>query len=343
MRNKQNMLQNSRTSYTAFYTYYPFWAIAPLDFSNEIDSIKFNELMANIEFEITCENITIRIAKDGLIEIQSINLENLLIQIQDSLDFDTLSKIWQDYLALCNWFYFLLDTQTILIEKIALFNFQEIQRTDISRITYENGKFSSSSIPNQSITGNYLSLRHSSQYKIGLPIMYQSEIMSRRPISNKTFEQTANFFFESIKIDQTKNHIATFCKAFSEYKSGNYRITIVLCWFIIESLIKDKYIIHLQSIPKERMNSKRKDYLLGRDFTAGIISQILEILQILTHEELVKLDLIRQLRNDIAHDLNKKEVGIEQCKVAIELSLKLMLEEKSSHCIPNFSLTAPGG
>lgn len=71
-----------------------------------------------------------------------------------------------------------------------------------------------------------------------------------------------------------------------------------------------------------RLNSKRRDKLRGRDFTASVILEILELAGELPHELFSKVDSIRKARNDWLHSLG--DVSDSAAAMAVLSTQELM-------------------
>src|SRR5262249_49635090 len=82
--------------------------------------------------------------------------------------------------------------------------------------------------------------------------------------------------------------------------------SIVLAWFITESLINAIWLDHIGSLNKEvegqkRISKEREDILTGRDFTISIITNALELSGILPFPLFKDIDRVRRVRNKIVH------------------------------------------
>jgi hypothetical protein len=83
----------------------------------------------------------------------------------------------------------------------------------------------------------------------------------------------------------------------------------VLAWFITEGSIAKLWERHLHSLNREyengqkRINRERNDLLVGRDFTISIVSNLLELWDILPNPLFKDIDAVRKFRNQIVHKL----------------------------------------
>lgn len=103
-------------------------------------------------------------------------------------------------------------------------------------------------------------------------------------------------------------------KSVYNYTCHQFSESLILCWSVCESLLNkiwDEYIAAKRAEPNSagmvdgstRINNKRKERLEGIDFTASIVSEILELSDLISHDLFCKLNAIRKLRNDWMHSL----------------------------------------
>jgi hypothetical protein len=71
----------------------------------------------------------------------------------------------------------------------------------------------------------------------------------------------------------------TLARAVSSFNKHDFNTSLVLCWFLLEQELNSRYSHYLQSAASNghTISSDRKKFLEGRDFTASIISNILEL------------------------------------------------------------------
>jgi hypothetical protein len=74
--------------------------------------------------------------------------------------------------------------------------------------------------------------------------------------------------------------------------------------------------------PVGRVNSKRKEKLSGRDFTASVISEVLELNGLITHELFLGIDKVRRARNAWLHSLG--DVSDREASSAIRTAEKML-------------------
>lgn len=100
--------------------------------------------------------------------------------------------------------------------------------------------------------------------------------------------------------------------AATNYYEHDFPTALTLSWTVCEKLLRiiwDSYIasshapIGAAGKPKERINKERKKMLTGRDFTASVMSEVLELAGPLKHEIYRKLSEVRRRRNAWLHSM----------------------------------------
>ena len=106
---------------------------------------------------------------------------------------------------------------------------------------------------------------------------------------------------------------------FSERRSGE---AVVVAWTVCEQLLSTAWSLLLDESKKMcRMTRKRKDKLEGRDYTASVMTEILEINGRIDYELYGRLEVARKARNNWVHrtlEPNSLEVS-ESIRAALDL------------------------
>jgi len=339
------MTDMTRSTYTCFYTNKPFWAIERPDLDAPEFSSEFTKKMSEIVFARDIEGISLRIARDGLIELRDQCLEERAQSRNKK--FQELAQMWSEYLQLANSVFLMLDMAAVAAQNFALFDFQEVTRKDAFRMSYENGKFSSSGVSIESVSGSYQMGRFLSNYQPGLPLSHDPRISFRQVVREKTLSLLSEYISQSLKVHGLLEKLYSLAKSLSEYKVGNYKVCIVLCWFVIEEILNEKYKDFLKNKncqvgKKKRINSKRKSLLTSRDFTASVVSNILELSDVISLAQFNSVDKIRRMRNDIAHGINKMQISGDDSAEALAFTAEFLLEGVISSPKLNLSLSSQG-
>ena len=99
----------AKSTYTCFYTNRPFWAIEHPDIDDPEFLRNFTNRMSEIVFAKDVQGISLRIARDGLIELQDRLLEERILSLGEIPPFEEHIQIWSKYLQLANSLFLMLD------------------------------------------------------------------------------------------------------------------------------------------------------------------------------------------------------------------------------------------
>ena len=293
------------TSFTAFYPSRPFWAVSAVNFEVPRQDGWFYDQMVEEVYSVDTPEFTMKICRDGRILLRLPQLERG--DTSSPLDVDDQVRRWGEYLDFLNAFYLLLDSAVIEIDGIHYFNLHEVTFRDSFRVRYEDGKPGGEGIRTESIASVFQLGRYSSSYRPGIPIEDDFMIMSRGVVSREALACAGSRFAKVVASPGSEKTLAACAKSLAEYKVGNYDTSIVLAWFVIEEGINSLWSAHIdgQSVDlpegRKRVNRERKDFLIGRDFTASIVSNMLELVSVIDHDLFTSVDRVRGYRNAIVH------------------------------------------
>ncbi|MGE8723366.1 hypothetical protein ACO2KH_18700 [Leptospira terpstrae] len=335
-----------KITYTYFFTTPTFWAVSKPNFN--IPNIETNlyDVLSEIVYEMKGDGLTLRVARDGMIELRSDSIEMALDVHRATGEFNFFreTKLWQEYLKLANAMILLLDCVYTQKLKIGFFKFQEIAPSDVARITYEGNKFSGKSMSPHSLAQHLAMSRWASQHPRGIPLEHSPLWGFRQVVPVEVLDAVFSLLRKIISDSTKLDLISSLAKAFSEYKNTNLKLSIVLSWFIVESTMNDLYTDYLDSLPdkEKRLNKDRRKFLEGRDITASVKTNLLELLGLITYEDLQKCDRIRKLRNDIAHSVNKVQISIEDAQNAVNFCAEQIFRNIDPSIQLNFGLSQMG-
>jgi hypothetical protein len=332
-----------------FYTFPRFWAGDALDVSDAKVEQNFVDSMSAITYSFSKSGVAIRIRKDGMILLRSDELEERISK-REGFNTDNpaayikiAAAIRNEYLSLFNVFYFLLDCSLMEIGNLAHFQFSEITNRDLSLCIYENGQN-----PIQLFESDVFATQSQIERRPESDPDWSKRLMQRPVIDERIFQHCFDRFIHVIGNKQNFVQLSDLAKSLSEYKTGNYPISLVNAWFVCEREISDRWQEFFESRDttyddnRKRINAKRRKLLTGRDFTASVMSNILELIDVFTNEDLQTLNEIRQARNNIAHNLNGENCDAKICRSAIEIASRLVLEKESFKLQFNFSYFISG-
>lgn len=99
---------------------------------------------------------------------------------------------------------------------------------------------------------------------------------------------------------------------------------VVISWGVCEQLISVAWKRHLDSKRTEpgRVTKDREEKLTGRDYTASVRVEMLELSGVIDHEQYRRLEIARKARNKWAHEMRvPKQSEVSVCIKAIEILL----------------------
>ena len=187
--------------------------------------------------------------------------------------------------------------------------------------------------------------RFASSY--GLPIGCDTKIMMRQVISSDAIATAVKQFAFVVSNPGLQKVLASFTKSIGEYKVGNYQTSIVLAWFISESVINKMWEAHIASLSKQiggeqRINSDRKGHLTGRDFPISVVINVLELCEILAFRLFKDIDTVRRLRNKIVHGESGYSPNATDAQLAIKTALELCRAFHGIDFVPNLAYSVTG-
>ena len=333
--------------YTAFYPSRPFWAVTKIDFSDPNNLENFHDLMSEEVYQDASEAFSVKVSRDGRIMLRIEALERDEVQTVASTSIESTVGKWGEYLDYLNAFYLLLDSSVIKSMNLCYFNLHEITNRDAFRVRYENGKDVGENVANESIASVFQMGRFRSTYG-SIPIPYDTRIVMRQVISHDAIAHAVGNFRVVMSNPGLEKVLASFTKSISEYKVGNYETSIILAWFISETIISKYWKGHIESLNKEvadgqqRINRERKDYLIGRDFPISLVSNILELWGILPFSLFKDVGAVRGFRNKIVHGASKYAPSAKEAQLAINTALELSRRSNGIDFIPNLSYSVAG-
>ena len=335
-----------RKTYTGFYPSRPYWAVSKLDFTVPKADGWFRGQMSEVVYEKHNADVSLIICRDGQILFRIARLEPAGgVDLSTPIE-DTVSR-WGEYLDYLNSFYLLLDSATIETDRHAIFNLHEITHRDAFRTTFEGEREVSQSIASESIASVFQMGRYLSSYSQDFPIEYDPKLSHRSVVSLAAISLAGESIFKVVSSQGSEKHLASYAKSLSEYKVGNYETAIILSWFITESVANWLWNSQLDALNadfpggRRRINRERRDFLTGRDFTASITTNLLELFGQIDLELLNKVDEVRGYRNKIVHT-DSFQVGANEATKALAVAREMIIKRWAISFTPSFSYSVQG-
>jgi len=335
-----------RIAFTAFYPSRPFWAASKVNFQVPRVEGWFHDQMVEEVYSSQTDAFALKICRDGRILIRLSSLErddatNPHAPIEETV------RRWGEYLDFLNAFYLLLDSATLEVDHFSYFNLHEITHRDAFRVTYEDGKATAENIAAESIAYVFQLGRYSGSYRSDLPIEYDPQIVMRHVISSGAISHAGKAFQQVVASPGAERPLASFAKSLAEYKVGNYETSVVLAWFITEAAISSLWGSHIESQNRDlhsgrkRVNRERKDFLTGRDFPTSIVSNMLELSDVLDHGLFEDIDSVRVYRNKIVH-ARRFVPGPGEAQLAMKTAKAMIERLWGLQFTPNFAYSVHG-
>ncbi len=135
-------------------------------------------------------------------------------------------------------------------------------------------------------------------------------IIHRHAIIKGVFDKSIEDFKKIFKDNDLVFILSQLNSSLSEFKKLSFRQSLILSWFSIEFFLNKHWINYLfekkeANKEKQVFNSTRRDFLIGRDITSSIMSNMLELNGKIPHEIFEKIDNVRGKRNIIIHNLDR--------------------------------------
>lgn len=330
-------------NFIGFYPSRPFWAETKAEFHLATTQKEFNETMNTIVYQKTDGDTSLKICRDGQILLRIKKLERVQYS-EEMIPTEEAVKRQRAYLEYMNSFYLLLDSALVETQKFCYFNLHEITGRDIFSVTIKDGTPNSWSVPQESVASVFLSARDFHSYNADIPIEHDQRMRSRIVVSSNSLLLAGENFFRALSDPNTVKYLSSLAKSLSEYKSGNYDISIILSWFIIESILNKLWSKHLTSLHKSypngrsRINSKRKESIERQLNNIGSKTSMLELFEILDFDTFEKIEEARDIRNKIAHR-DKFSSSPDMAVRTIDLAKNMISDQSRINIEPNFSFT----
>lgn len=325
--------------FTCFYPSRRFWAGSKVDFSAQKIDDCFYKQMSEEVFSEEHDTHTVKVCRDGMVMVRIESLEAGGSH-RANLSVGDVVKRWSAYLDYLNSFYLLLDSSVFELSSISYFDFHEITKRDAFRMRCNDEKYASEHPGCDSLALDFIMGRSLTSYSSEDSLEFHHKIMLREVIPIGTIQHAYKKFMKVMDVPGLQKKLSSFAKSLGEYKVGNYETSIVLAWFVTEEILNDLWVGHIDGLDKKfdgdkrRVSRDRKNFLMGREFTVSVVSNLLELWDVLTFEQLKDLDKVRKCRNAIAHSGNKNP-DAEAARLALSVANSMIARIGNVHFKPN--------
>ncbi len=127
--------------------------------------------------------------------------------------------------------------------------------------------------------------------------------MRRRVVPQSVFDSMASSFAGIVTEDHRVWLLAQVMAALDSYNAMSWSASLVQGWFVIEVFLNELWVEYLSEnvgTPNDvglRIDGKRRDFLTGRDITASIMSNVLELAGRIDRSLFNDIETVRDRRN----------------------------------------------
>lgn len=291
-----------------FYTKELFWAID----EPEIQKIKnnpsaFTDNLSKVVLQTSNKDFSLKICRDGLIMMQIKQLDKIRESKKNKNEFTL--EYNSEYLSYLNTFQFLLASETYVTQSFNYFRNRSISTFEVLQISAKEGHILGIGWMEHNIINHVLLGRFLENYS-AKNIEKDFRIAGRNVITEIVLKNCLAHFKKLFKDSDSFYIFSQINSGFSEFSSLNFRQCLTLSWFCIEYFINKDWINFLnkkkESISTvKRISGDRRKVLLGKDYSASVMSNILELNNIIPHDIFLKIENVRSKRNNIVHNLDR--------------------------------------
>jgi len=355
-------------SFVGFYTSPPIWAGEAPDLKDAIIIKDLSNIMSHIEFAFNYPDFNLSVCRDGMIILDVFEMDERAQQLRKVPP--EMCSWWNEYLSYLNCINLFLDNAVDLIMNHVYLDLSEITNKDIIKVTVVNNSricqppfpigsaISYQIIPNtpcflESFLSDICEAKKKNNDAINSAIsayvlnLVPDLFSHRLAIPRAVFAKVAESLSLIMKEKQMLPLIAGIAKSICEYKVANYPVSLTLAWFVIESMLQKKWSAFLEEKNKiypdgmKRINKERRDVLNGRDYTISIITNILELANVMPIEVFAILEKVRRYRNRVVHQDHADKCTAKHCDLAIKLAVDLLSEALPIRIMPPSSYFVP--
>lgn len=303
-----------------FYPYQKF-SIDQKISEEEMRQEKFALFIREPAYKFEGDGWSFIVSRDGLVQYHRDDFESLSDEIDtdwrsDSPSFKSYESVWLKYLTHLNVIYFLLQCSMHLNVNISAFEFFELTYLDTTRITYEDDK------PIRQC--NYGGLDLNEMIRSGDYSPTNDRAFQRFILPKSVLDDLCRYYLINvINNNESVKLLHRAAKSLSEHNLRNYDDSLVMSWFLLEVYINGEWEKLLSS---KTITGSIKKTLQGRDYTASVKTEILEIHEMITTNRYERLNKTRKVRNKIAHDFGRKSATKQESVEALALVREIIGE-----------------
>ncbi|QGV79773.1 hypothetical protein [Streptomyces ficellus] len=124
------------------------------------------------------------------------------------------------------------------------------------------------------------------------------------------------------------------------YGNHQFHSSLITAWTLCETILQHKWSSYIEAQAHSEVKSVRRQKLTGRDFTASVVSEVLELAGAINKDTLTALDKARKARNAWMHSIKSPVYGdASDCLV---LAAAMLSENIGREVRVNVGLSATG-
>jgi hypothetical protein len=302
-----------------FYSNPPFWAGEELDLRALDRPEKRQRAMEEVAYSHSGKLFGLTAYRDGLFVLQIHQLEKVRAGPGAA---GLAVEWWGEYLDCCNCFVLLFESNALRVTKVAWLSHAEVTKRDVMRMGFSDGKMMSTNFSDCGLVAHQYGARHC---RDPWPdILADLRFSTRREVVPKeVFDAVSVEFDQALGTESLVGQLAALSRSLAHYKVGNFSTSLVLSWFVIEGLLATEWDALLQakdgllSDGSKRVNADRRKILTGRDYSASVMLQVLELFDRIPTEQFKELNEIRKFRNYVVHSDEGYMCGPDDCQRAL--------------------------
>lgn len=173
---------------------------------------------------------------------------------------------------------------------------------------------------------------HALAHKVANNAYGEGAVRRRQVISTDLLERSFDIFDNLISQGGMKNVklVEAAFVATTRRKEKRYGEAITIGWTVCEQIISIKWREMIESIKDDnpqRMPKERREKLTGRDYSASVMAEMLEVKGLITNDLFRMLEIARKARNKWAHEMREPHGSeVWTCLRAIELLMETVLK-----------------
>ena len=311
-----------------FYTTRPFWVGEALSLEEEGMCDELMERMATSVLMHTNGDYVLRVCRDGMFVLVVESIEQRHQEADsDEAKYNELGK----YINYINCILLLFESTLAELEHEGQFFGQELTTKEIVRVELVDEGFRVVAVPSYSTAEAFADTR-----RLGLFPDTDREhwLRDRSILKQEVFDVFFEYADQVLGDYKSVLLMAQLMKSLSEYRIADKETSLVLSWFIIETFLQKRWKQWLDSRNQEfedgskRINSCRFSNLTeGRGYPISVVSNILELSNVIPFRSYKDINRVRRIRNGIVHQDERRKCTYTDCRLALRIATSFMSDE----------------